>query len=202
MASKVAICNLALSRLGAARVTALSENSKEAKDCNAIFDLIAEEVMAMGAWPSATRRATLAQLSTTPEFEFTYTYQLPTDPKFLRILSINDSKRGDIPYAIEGDKLLTNESSLKLRYVANITDPETYDIYLRQAIVDRLVAELTYAVTGQGSMYKAALSYHIEHAQELLALASLGSETAQEINSDTFIDCRGGGFPDEGRPRD
>lgn len=202
MADKVAICNLAITRIAGARITALSDTSVEAKHCSAIFELIAEEVMALGPWPSVRKRAVLAQLVETPAYEFTYTYQLPTDPKCLKVLRINDSKTGDTEYAIEGTKLLTNESSVSIKYIAYITDSETYDIYLRQAIVDRLVAELTYVTTGQLSAYKASLQYAETHAVALLSASGVGAQSAEDINSDTFIDARGGSWPNEGRLRD
>lgn len=202
MASKVELCNLALTRIGASRITTLGDTTVEAKDCNAIYDIIAKQTMSLGTWPSVVRRASLAQLSETPEYEFTYAYQLPTDPKCLRILSINEFKRGEIPFAIEGSTLLCDESTVKIKYLAYITDPESYDIYLEQAVVDRLTAELTYKMTGQTSAYRAALEYANGHARDLLAEAGIGSGSSMYVNSDTFLDARQGIFPDEGEDTD
>src|SRR5690606_20524843 len=196
--SKVQICNLALTRIAAARIIDLGDNTTEAKDCNAIYDLIAEEVMSMGNWPSVRARASLVQLSTIPTFEFTYAYRLPTDPKFLKLIYINESKPGDIRYAIEGNALLCNESSVKIKYLALLSNTEQYDIYLRQAIVDRLAAELSYSRTGQLSLYQEALTYANRHAADLLAQAG-AQDSAEFTNSDTFIDIRSGWEDSEGR---
>lgn len=197
MASKVDICNLALTRISASRITALDASTVEAKDCNALYDLIAEEVMSAGPWPSVVKRAELAQLVDAPTYEFSYAYQLPLNPKCLRVLSINESKIGEIPHSIEGTTLLTDESTIKIRYLAYITDTESYDIYLRQAIVDKLSAELTYKITGQIGAYKSALQYYRDHSRELLAEAGLGAGSSQLVNSDTFIDARWGIWPDD-----
>ena len=201
MASKVQVCNLALTRIAGARITTLEDGTTEAKDCNAIYDLIAEEVMASGSWPSVRRRASLAQLSITPAFEYSYAYQLPLDPKCLRVISVNESKAGEIDFIIEGSHLLVNESEVSIRYLAFVEDVNSYDIYLRQAIVDRLAAELIYKKTGQLSAYKASLDYAAQHAKELLSMASVAG-SGENINSDTFIDVRNGGWPNEGRLRD
>lgn len=203
MASKTEICNAALTRLAASRITNFeTDNTAEAKDCNAIYDLIAEEVMSIGDWPSVRRRASLAQLTSTPAFEFAYAFQLPTDPKCLRITRINDCKPGDIEYTIEGDQLLTNESSISIKYLAFITDTNKYDIDLRQAIIDRLVAELAYKKTGSISTYQASLKYFNDHAKELLARACVGSQSSEIINSDTFTDARNDIWPIDSRLRD
>lgn len=198
MASKVDLCNLALTRIGATRIIALDENTQESKDCSAIYDLIAEETMAIGSWPSARRRVSLVQVNETPVFEYSYIYQLPTNPKFLKLIYINEFKPGEIPYSIEGNRLLINESSVKIKYLAYITDVQSYDIFLRQAVVDRLAAELSYKRTGQIALYQSALRYAADHARDLLSLAGV-SDIAENVNSDTFIDARDGIFPDDGR---
>jgi len=194
MASKVQICNLALTRIAASRISDFSDNTVEAKDCKAIYDLIAEDVMSMGDWPSTRRRATLAQLSTAPAFEYTYAYQLPTNPRCLRVISINECKPGEIDYTIENDQLLTNETSVSIKYSAFVDDPNKYDVYLRQAIVDRLAAELIYGKTGQSSAFKSALDFAENRVMKLLAEASPAG-TSKEVNSDTFIDVRNGIWP-------
>lgn len=201
MASKTQICNLALTRLAAARITDISDGTQTAQNCNAIYDLIAEEVMAFGPWTSCVRRVALAQLATTPAFEYSYEYALPTNPKFLRLIRVNESKNGEIDFRLEGNKLLTNESAISIQYIAFVSDPNSYDIDLQQAIVDRLVAELVYKETGSLSAYQASLEYYRKHAAELLSQNTI-QQPAIDVNSDSFIDARLGSWPNEGRLRD
>jgi len=187
--------------MSSARITAFNDNTVEAKDCSAIFELVAEEVMSMGAWPSCVRRADLAQSTETPTFEFAYAYTLPTDPKFLKLLRINQSRPGDVSYAIEGNTIVCDEVALSILYVAYITDSEQYDIYLRQAIVDRLTAELVYAKTGDRRNYQNDKKMHFDLVKDLLAQVGVQG-TAQEINSDTLLDARLGYNDNPGRLRD
>ena len=49
----------------------------EAKDCLAIYDFVAEEVMSMGAWPSVKARATLAQIDETPAYGIPCKLRIP-----------------------------------------------------------------------------------------------------------------------------
>ena len=202
MASKVEICNLVLTDLAAARLPSLDETTVEAKDCNAIYDIVAEQVMSMGQWPSTICRASLAQSVTGPEYQYTYAYQLPTSPKCLRVISVNDFKPGEIPYAIEGTQLYTDESTIKIKYIGLVTNTEAYDIYLQQAIVDHLTARLAYKITGQRSAAMQAKEYARAHTRELLSDASMGNGSSQYVNSDDFIDGRFGSWPEEGRNTD
>ena len=170
MASNVQLCNLALSRLGAATITSLTDNTAEAKLCNTFFSDIADEVMAEGSWTSTMTRAELAKTTNTPEFGFTNEFQLPVDPWALKIISINEDTVGDTEYAIEGDKLLTDSDSIKIRYVARLTNTGDWDIYLQRAFVARLASELVYPLTGDTRKSELEYQRYLKIVQESLAL--------------------------------
>lgn len=158
MASKVQICNLALTRLGAARVTNIdSPTTNEEKICNILFDDTVKEVMLEGSWTSTIRRTALAQTTSTPSFEYTYEYQLPVDPECLKVLEVDEEAPGVIDYRIEDDKLLTDESTIKIRYIAYVSDTESWDEMLKRAVVAKLSSDLAYALTGDTR--KAELEY-------------------------------------------
>lgn len=157
MSSKVQICNLALARLGAARITSLTDNTESANLCNLLFNDIAEEVMMEGAWTSTLVRTDLAQTTNTPSYDYTYEYQLPVNPKCLKVLAVNDLVQGDIDYRIEGDKLLCNDSTIKILYISYLTDTEAYGTALKTAIVSRLAMELAYPITGNASLVDALM---------------------------------------------
>ncbi len=190
MASKTQLCNLALVRLGANTVVNIATDStSEANACNILFDDIADEVMAEGSWTSTIRRVALAQTTNTPAYGFTEEFQLPVDPKLLKILSINDFKPGDILYAIEDDKLLSNNSTISIRYVAQLTDTEDWDIYLQRAFVARLSSELAYLITGDNAKAKGEFErYQLFLHQGLALNGQQGSK--QQVVSDDLIDVR------------
>ena len=107
MASKVQICNVALSRLGASTITSLTDGTTEAKLCNTFFDEIADRAMVQGSWTTLIKRADLARTTATPIFGFTNEFQLPVDPKSLKVLNINEGivnedRTGRTDYRIEG----------------------------------------------------------------------------------------------------
>ncbi len=87
MPSVVDICNEAMDLLGAATITALTENSKEARLCNRRFSTVRDATLRSHSWNCAIARADLAADSTAPSFGFANQFPLPTDPFCLRVLS-------------------------------------------------------------------------------------------------------------------
>jgi hypothetical protein len=189
MASKVQIANEALVKIGAATITALTDNTESAIKSNLLFDSIADEVMTIGAWSSTITRAALAKLATNPAWGFDSQFQLPTDPFCLRVLEINQSivnpnrsprtTGEELGYAIEGDRLLIDADSVSIRYIGRITDTEAYDPMLKRAIVHRLAAELAYTITGNASLAERLMQLYQGMVAEGLAVD--GQQGSNEI---------------------
>ena len=176
MASKVAIANFALAgELGKDQITSLTDGTKAAQLVNLLFDNTAQEVMSEGAWSSATQRQTLAQDATAPDWGYDYRYTLPTTPKFLGIVKINETDIGDIPFAIEAGYLLTNESTAKIKYKIWQEDTEKWDPHLQRAVVLRLASKLCYALTGNMDLKKTLLAEYAEALDSGLAVDGTNS---------------------------
>ncbi len=189
MASKVEIVNMALSRLSADRITSLDDNTKSAKEAKFRYEFVAESVMSMGSFRSTVTRATLAQSTEEPTYEFLYKYQLPVSPKCLRVLLINEQTLGSVEYSIEGEFILTNEPTLDILYIGKVTDTEKYDVYLRDCIVSQLVYEMAYTFTGQKDVAKDLRAAALDDIKDKLNLASLQG-SSQDIPSDMFTGIR------------
>ncbi len=80
MPSVVDICNEAMDLLGAATITSLTENSKEARLCNRRFETVRDSVLRSHPWNVAIVRTDIAADSDAPAFGFTHQFTLPTDP--------------------------------------------------------------------------------------------------------------------------
>ena len=142
MASVVQMCNSALNQLGAASITSLTDNPKNARLCNERYETIRDAVFRSHPWNSLIKRQQLAQDTATPAWGFKYQFTLPSDS--LRVLAI-DAYNSD--YKVEGRKILSNESTIKLIYVSTITDPNEMDVLLRETISAALAADLAYSIT-------------------------------------------------------
>jgi len=164
MASSVEICNLALYLVGSERISSLSENTKRAKICNDLYVIVRDSFLGSHPWNFAVRRVELAKTATTPEFGFEYEYQLPAD--ILRVLTL---EHDDILYRIEGDKLLSNEATMKIEYVAKEEDTSKYPSYFIDAFSAKLAVRLSYPLV-QSNELKTELR---DHAKELFRDARL-----------------------------
>jgi len=192
MASVVEICNSALNQLGASTILSLTENSKNGRLCNARYETVKDSVLRAHPWNSAIKRQTLAADTTAPDWGFTKQYTLPAD--CLRVLAIQNY---DSNYKIEGRKVLTNDNSLKIVYVARITDPNEMDVLLRESISAALAADIAYAVTANATLqqrmnekYQLKLSEarHADAGEGYNTDATLGP--TDNISSEDFLNSR------------
>jgi len=142
MASTVDICNGALNQLGATTILSLTEDSKNARLCNSRYTQVRDGLFRTHPWNCLQKRIELAADTTAPAWGFTSAYTLPAD--CLRLLKILDY---DSNYKVEGRKILSNTSSMKILYIGRITDPNEYDELLRETLSAALGADIAFAVT-------------------------------------------------------
>lgn len=186
MASKVAICNMALQRVGAKRIVSIDDGTEEANACAAIYDIVVEEVISSVAWSSATKRVALARTTTTPVFGFTYEYQLPVDPKCLRVLEIDTDRQDPVEYRIEGDKLVCDETTVNIKYLAAISSAADLGPYITKCVISRLAWELSYSFTGVASLSQ-TLEARYERDLEMQSAADAIQGTADLLPIGSYI---------------
>ena len=146
MASTVDICNGALNQLGATTILSLTEDSKNARLCNSRYTQVRDGLFRTHPWNCLQKRVELAADTTAPAWGFSYAYTLPAD--CLRLLKILDY---DSNYKVEGRKILSNTSSMKILYVSRVTDPNEYDELLRETLSASLAADIAFAVTSNNT---------------------------------------------------
>lgn len=190
MASKTKIANLALIKIGAGRITDITENTEAAKLANEIFDDMVEEVAVEGPWTSCVTRQELAVNVATPAYEFTYQFTLPTDPYCLKVLSINEDIAGTYPFKVEGRKLLTTVNTLKIKYIFRNLDTGTYDPMFKRALVFRLAAELAYPLTANRTMAAQMTEMYNKVVQDGLAIDNQQGSTDDIITPTLTSDVR------------
>ena len=197
MPSVVDICNEAMDLLGTATITALTENSKEARLCNRRFETVRDAVIRAHPWNVAITRASLAKDSETPAFGFANQFTLPTNPYCLRVLSFWNSNidsdvapyDSEVMFKIEGRKVLSNEGTCKITYLARVTDTETYDPLLSSTIAHKLAAETAYAITGSTTV-----SQSMQQLYELRLREARSADAMEgmpdKLIADDFINIR------------
>ena len=170
MASRVSIANIALTVLGADRITSLEDNNENARRINAIYDSCLEDVLRAHPWNFAIVRTTLALLATTPAFGYDYEFQLPAD--CLRVIEVSDGTTMITDFKVEGRKILCGDDSISIKYIANITDPNQYTSQFIFVFASRLAAEVAYAITNNKTT-----------AEEMFNLYASRLQTAKETDA-------------------
>ncbi len=102
MASSTGIVNVALRRLGVARLTSLdTDTTKNAVAARDLYDYLRRDLLKSHTWNFALTRAKLARLSATPVFDYQYAYALPDD--FLRLVSVHPATTDEstVEYRLE-----------------------------------------------------------------------------------------------------
>jgi len=192
MASIVGICNGALNQLGATTILSLSEDSKNARLCNSRYTQVRDALFRSHPWNCLQKRVQIAADTTAPAWGFSFAYTLPAD--CLRLLKILDY---DSNYKVEGRKILSNTSSMKILYVARVTDPNEYDELLRETLSASLGADIAFGVTSNNQT--ASNMYNL-FREKLRDARFVDSTEGQNIDSDlgmadvidasTFINSR------------
>jgi len=184
--SKTAIANMALARIGAKRIDDLdTDSANEAVQARLHYDLTRDAMLRSHVWKCAISRAILSEDAVAPAFEWSHQYILPAD--CLRVLSIYDS---DQPYSLEGRRLLSNDSTMRMVYVRRIDDPAQFDPLFVEAFVVELAAVLAMPLA-QDKALRQSLQ---EEAARVLANARLlnriESNTAQTDQALTWNEAR------------
>lgn len=189
MSNKVLICNIALNRIGVNPIVSFLDNTKEANQCSLIYDRVVEQVLSEHSWSTATYRSALAQLTSTPTYGFSYQYQLPSDPKVLRVLEINQTRPDDYEYSIEGNLLLTDLTSVDIKYIGLVSNSENYGPYITSCVESKLAAELAYILTGDRNLTQLMFQAYTQELKDKITLDSLQG-SSETIVATTLEDVR------------
>jgi hypothetical protein len=165
-ASDVAIANLALTKLGDLRIVDLTENTKPAREINAVYAMLRDKLQRRYIWRYAVKRTSLPALADMPDWGYSKQYQLPSD--CLRLLTVGEwfappdtsdlIGAGGQPYQLEGRRILSNETGpLKIRYLARITDPGQFDACFDEAFASLIAFTVAEALSQSAGKKESAL---------------------------------------------
>jgi len=181
-ASDVAICNLALQKLGAERIVSLTQDHPNARHCNVAFAPTRNKLLRRYAWSFAKARASLAAHATAPAFDFDYAYPVPTD--FMRLIL----PPNEVDWIVERHQgrraILSNDTGpLEIRYIATVEDPTEFDPLFDDALAAALAWQMCEAIT-QSNTKKADLVEEFKEgirvARQMNAFEVLPAEAVED----------------------
>lgn len=165
-------------------------------------------------WNCARITAKLSRISESPKNGYLYSYQLPTNPPFLKVVQVSidqgetfidtdayynegTSTLADI-FDIDGDKLLSDSESIWIKYTGQV-DPARFDPLLASAFEAHLAAEMAYAITASASLAESLLKLANKKTNKAKSRNALNRNPAKKEgdvvnsryrgNSDRFLRC-------------
>lgn len=173
--SRVVIGNLALFKLGEARISAFDDGSKAADILNEIYDSIRDEVLASHPWNFSIKRFELEASAQEPEWKWGTAF--PLDEEILRVVE-TDLPDGQ-PWAVELDQdnvrcLMCDEESVSVAAVVRIEDETRFSPRFVDSLACRLAQELAFSMTGTKTSVDAMKALYED------SLAKARSADAQE----------------------
>lgn len=155
------ICNLALQRVRAESIGELTEDSAEADACNAVYDLLLEELLEAFSWPFAKASRALSLKAEEP-VEWEYLFDYPNDcvmDRYLTFSGYNAEDRDAIPYEIildsSGNKAIAcNIDEPILIYTKKVTAVTLFSPSFVDCFAWRIAMDIAIPVGGEsGAKY-------------------------------------------------
>lgn len=185
--SKAAICNVALSYIGAGKqISSLTEvGSTAASTCNLHYDAARKEVLQELNWPFARKYVDLGLVAEDPTTEWGYAYRYPSDClKVRRIVTGIRNDPNPPPFEIgqddQGKLIYTDQDEATIEYTKDEENYARFDAMFDDALSWKLGGKIAPSL----SKLKGAVDLCMK--QYLIALSVAGARAFnQEEGSDT-----------------
>ena len=197
MASQIDIVNRGLSKIGDARITALSDPTKAARLAASVYETVRDAEIAAYAWNFAKTRARLPADMDKPPFGWERQYCLPAD--CLRVLEagpwpqavMSDFISDDTSaFTIEGRHILTNHGpALNLIYLRRVADPGFYPPVFIEALAAKLAVEMAESLTGSNSKRELAWKEYEQTVRQARRINAI-EKPPQALVDDTWMAAR------------
>ena len=201
-ASAEAICNQALTWVGANTIGSLSDTSDEAVICNANYEPLRDTVLAEREWAFAVERAgPVAAEVALPINGFDKKFALPAGT--IRVLQVSNASEdaaasntlgigryNRVEWLREGEFIVAlGVEQIFIRYIQQITDTTKFPAYFDQALAARLAMDLAIPLTNSRLLQREMAALYGEKLR--IAAAADGSQGRSYRNRTTrLIDVR------------
>lgn len=151
--SWVELCNKALGRLGAGKISDFSTGGNLSYYCNLYLGDAIEYVFSQFDWPFAKTRLQLAASTTAPEYGYDYAFPLPSN--YCRLVEVEND---EYEYSVESNSILTDSDEVWITYIAKPDDPVLLPGYIKRAIETELAFLLSTPLTSSDSVTQRVMS--------------------------------------------
>lgn len=186
MTSKTEICNLALLKLGKNRIQNIdTDESQQATTLALVYDIALRELLGETTWDFAVFRQALNKTTETPLYKWAYKFQLPTYPKFIRLVEVNNNPE----YELEGEYILTNENELMITYIGEISDASKFSVDFQKTFISLLAYKICFDLTNSNDLEDKFYKQYIANLTN--AMNNIGSYKQKKyIENSYWINAR------------
>jgi len=184
--TEVSICNSALIKIGADRIVALSDDTKRAILCNEQYSKLRDEVQQSHPWNFAITRVELGADATAPAFQYEQQHTLPAD--VLRVLHLHPVEN-EIEWKKEGGKILSNESTIQILYIRQVTDTSLFSAVFAETLAYRIAQELAYPIV-QSTQLATLMEQKYQDALRKARSFDAQEGTPEQLTNDQFLNVR------------
>lgn len=208
--SKVEICNFALQLVGDESILSLADATVPAQQCNLRYDSSRRAVLEKGYWNFALSRVSLAREATTPVFDFSYQFTLPsdclkvvgterelgthfgTDPLFngYKVVGFSEPFTGKDRYKIEGRSLLYDQDACKILYLRDFEDTTKFAPLFVEALALYLASRIAYKITGSRTMERELLDEYDRYMKREALLSDSQQGTQERTTVSRLVSTR------------
>lgn len=147
------LANLAIGRIGKPAIATMDEGNATANFVNLYLGEVIDAVLDVANWRCLLARADFARLSSVPAFGYLYEYQLPVGFHHPVAVEMETSD-----YEIEGDRLLTDSSYVRMIFTRRPDDPAVLSPWVYKLIVCELAVRLTTPLTSSEGLIQRLMS--------------------------------------------
>ena len=177
--AEVDVWNMAIDLLRDAPVSAVTDTTSVAKWLSRNYANTRDRCLRRHPWNFAITRASLSEDPTTPAFGWNHRYAIPADcVRMLPVRYDGEYEGRIVPYELEKGYILTDRiAPLKIRYIARIEDPTSWEPAFADYVAASLAAKMAHWLTGKASYAKTAADMADRAYMEAIRMDGLeGSE--------------------------
>lgn len=181
---KTDILNKALTLVGAAPVTSISQDSNNARVLNRTYEISLRSILGECKWNFATKRENLSLSNDTLDWYDTgisTVYVKP--PDIIRIYGVSSP---GVQWKEIGDYIVSDTGSLGLEYTYFLDDPTKYPSLFVDAFVDKLASDIAYMIVNSGSLGEKYLEKYERISLPKATAANSQSGIQQTLKDDAW----------------
>jgi len=184
--TEVDICNGALTKLGAERILTLDDNNPRARLVKESYPKQRDILLYSHPWDFNRAYSELGAITLpTGVFDYKYAFQIPSDCH--RVFEVNSP--GVSWEVVEGEVLLSNTSTMKIKYGKKIIDANKFSSTFVECVEYAVASDICYSLTqstDQMKTMKAMLENQLRQTRSFNAQVG----TPQQVTATKWLNAR------------